>query len=106
MKPTKIAEYLVVGIAVLAALSYCADYVSVRYRVANPKAGNAFGSVQMQRLLAIPQKNGMTDYELDAQQPTMDMPCVHSLFPHMGYSPCWYLQRNSKKPIQMSILPG
>jgi hypothetical protein len=23
--------------------------------------------------------------------------CVHSLFPHMGYQPCWYLSRHSEQ---------
>jgi hypothetical protein len=55
----------------------------------------------MERLYAIPQKNGKIDYEFDAQQPDVTTPCVHSLFPHLGNSPCWYLQRNSQKPIPM-----
>jgi hypothetical protein len=41
------------------------------------------------------------DYECDAQQPEVTTPCVHSLFPHMGDKPCWYLLRNSHKPIPM-----
>jgi hypothetical protein len=68
---------------------------------AHPKAGEAFGTVQMERLYAIPQKNGKTDYEFDAQQPEVTTPCVHAIFPHMGDAPCWYLQRNSQKPIPM-----
>ena len=42
-----------------------------------------------------------TEYEFDTQQPEVDAPCVHALFPHLGDSPCWYLQRNSQKPIPM-----
>jgi hypothetical protein len=55
----------------------------------------------MYRLLAIPLKDGKTEYEFDTQQPEVDAPCVHALFPHLGDSPCWYLQRNSQKPIPM-----
>ena len=89
------------GLLLLAAAAYLCDYARVRYRMARPAAGAAFGSVLMERLYAIPQKNGKIDYEFDAQQPEVTMPCVNSLFPHMGYSPCWYLQRNSQKPIPM-----
>ena len=85
----------------LAALIYAGDYLLLRFHIAYPKAGDAFGTVQMERFYAIPQKNGKIEYEFDARQPEVTTPCVHSLFPHMGNRPCWYLQRNSQKPIPM-----
>jgi hypothetical protein len=88
----------------LAALVYVLDYARVRLRVAFPKLGPALDSVQMDRLYAIALKNGRTEYELDAQQPEVTVTCVRSLFPHLGYNPCWYLRRNSQKPIPMVIL--
>jgi hypothetical protein len=100
----EILKWLVVGIALTVAAVYAGDYLVVRYRMASANAGAAFGSVVMNRLYAIPLKDGKTEYELDAQQPQVTMQCVHSLFPHMGYSPCWYLQRNSKTPIPMVIV--
>jgi len=93
------------GVLVALALVYAGDLLSVRYRMAYPKAGAAFGTVQMERLYAIPQKSGKIEYEFDAQQPEVTVPCVRSLLPHLGYSPCWYLQRNSQKPIPMVIMP-
>lgn len=93
-----------VAVVVLAAIVYAGDYVALRLREAYPRLGTAFGSVQMERLYAIPLKNGRTEYELDARQPEVTLRCVHSLFPHLGFSPCWYLQRNSQKPIPMVIL--
>lgn len=89
------------SLLVLIAVVYSADYGVLRWRIAHPIAGEAFGTVTMERLYAIPQKNGKIDYEFDARQPQVDVPCVHSLFPHMDQSPCWYLQRNSQKPIAM-----
>ena len=89
------------SLLVLIAVVYSADYGILRWRIAYPKTGPAFGAVTMERLYAIPQKNGKIDYEFDARQPQVDVPCVHSLFPHMDQSPCWYLQRNSQKPIAM-----
>jgi hypothetical protein len=85
---------------ILAAVVYAGDHVVLRYRMAKNTSA-AFGTVQMERLYAIPQKNGKIDYEFDAQQPVVTMTCVHALFPHAAYSPCWYLQRNSQKPIPM-----
>src|SRR6266851_5753864 len=69
-----------------------------------PPMGTRFDSVQMERLYAIALKNGRTEYQLDARQPEVTVPCVRALFPHLGYSPCWYLRRNSQKPIPMVIL--
>lgn len=88
----------------LVAVIYAGDYLALRLRAAYPRLGNAFGSVQMVRLYAIPLKNGSTEYELDARQPEVTAPCVRALFPHLGYSACWYLRRNSQKPIPMVIL--
>ena len=91
-------------VAALLAIVYAGDYALVRLRVANPKMGNAFDSVQVVRLLAIPLKNGRVDYELDATQPEATVTCVRALFPHVGYQPCWYVRRQSQKPIPMVIL--
>jgi hypothetical protein len=88
----------------LLAIVYAGDYASVRLRMAFPKLGPAFDSVLMERLYAIALKNGRTEYQLDAQQPEVTVTCVRALFPHLGYSPCWYLRRNSQKPIPMVIL--
>jgi hypothetical protein len=96
-----IVQRVLVGALLLAGLLYAGDYVFVRYKIAHPNSGGAFGSVQVERLYAIPLKDGKTEYDLDAQQPEVTTPCVHALFPHMGYSPCWYVQRNSQKPIPM-----
>ncbi len=100
-----IAKRALAGVVLLLGLVYAGDYLRVRYRMAHPKAGEAFGNVLMERLYAIPQKNGATEYEFDARQPEVNTPCVHSLFPHLGLSPCWYLKRNSQKPIPMVIMP-
>ena len=100
-----IAKRALAGAILLLWLVYAADYLFLHYRVAHSKADDAFGSVVMERLYAIPQKNGATEYEFDAWQPEVNTPCVHSLFPHLGLSPCWYLKRNSQKPIPMVIMP-
>ena len=96
-----IIKRAVIALVALLALLYSGDYIRVRWKIAHPKSGGAFGTVKMERLYAIPQKNGKIEYEFDALQPEVTTPCVHALFPHMGNTPCWYLQRNSQKPIPM-----
>jgi hypothetical protein len=86
------------------AIVYAGDYAVVRSCAAYPRLGDVFASVQVVRLLAIPLKNGRTEYELDALQPQVTVTCVRALFPHLGYQPCWYVRRQSQKPIAMVIL--
>jgi hypothetical protein len=88
----------------LFALAYVYDYISVRHRMSAQKPGDPFDVVTYPHLLAIPLKGNKVDYELDAQSPMETDPCVHSLFPHYGYTPCWYILRKSKSPTQMMIV--
>jgi hypothetical protein len=102
---SSIFKRIIVGIVMAVIAAFVVDYVVLRAKVMFPKLGAATGTVQMTRLYAIAQKNGRVEYELDANQPEVTMPCVHSLFPHMGNSPCWYLRQNATKPIPVVILP-
>lgn len=87
----------VVGIAgLLVLITYAGDYVSVRYRI--PKSRDPFSTVTVQPYYAIHQKNGRTEY--DFAQPENQV-CVRSLFPHFGYSPCWYVKRHTDKRIDI-----
>jgi hypothetical protein len=91
----------------LVAVAYGYDYASVHSRLSAQKPGDPFDVVTYPHLLAIPQKGNKVDYELDAQTPMESQTCVHSLFPHYGYSPCWYVVRKSKNPTPMMIVfPG
>jgi hypothetical protein len=75
---------------------YIGDYVSIRYRMV--KNRTPFGVVTVQRYYAVPQKNRKTEYYFDQPE---NQGCIHSLFPHFGYSPCWYLNRKKVKRINM-----
>jgi hypothetical protein len=103
---SNIFKRTLIGIVVMLLAAFILDYSLLRAKIMFPKLGAATGTVQMTRLYAISQKNGRVEYELDANQPEVTMPCVHSLFPHMGSSPCWYLQQNANKPIPVVILPA
>jgi hypothetical protein len=87
----------IVGAMVLFALvAYAGDYVWVWYRVS--KHLNPFATVTIQPYYAIHQKNGKTEYDF---APPESQLCVHSLFPHLGYSPCWYVKRHTEKRIDI-----
>jgi hypothetical protein len=89
--------------ATLAALVlvYFGDYLFLRVRMRYPKPADPFESIKALRILAIPEKNGKTEYEVDAQNPEQTVTCVHSLFPHYAYSPCWYVKPRINQPIPM-----
>ena len=88
----------------LAAFTYLTDYAQIHLRASYPRLGSPFDSVNIVRIYAIPLKSGKVEYQLDALQPDVTVTCVRSLFPHFGFSPCWYVRRNSQKPIPMVIL--
>jgi hypothetical protein len=83
------------------AIVYATDYIYVRIRMLHPNPADPFESLKALRILAIPEKNGKTEYEVDAQNPEQTVTCVHSLFPHYGYSPCWYVKPRINQPIPM-----
>jgi hypothetical protein len=103
--PGVLLKRILLAMVLLSIGVYAGDSLWLRLRIAYPKAGAAFGSVHRYRVYAIPLKNGKTEFQMDANQPEETLPCVHSLFPHLSYSPCWYLQRNTQQSIPMTILP-
>ena len=99
------AKWLVITVLVVSCTLYVVDELSFQYRVHSAQSDNAFGAVDMQRMLAIELKGGKVQYTLEQQQPAQIQKCVYSLFPHAGFSPCWYLLRQSRKPIPLLIIP-
>jgi hypothetical protein len=85
-----------VAIVALLALTYAGDYLSLRFQI--PGGRPQFGQVNMNTLYVIHVKAGKIQYE--PGQPETDQ-CVHSLFPHFGSSPCWYLTSHPDKLINI-----
>jgi hypothetical protein len=82
--------------AVLVVALYVGDDLWVRYRMWSH--GDPFGTVKIERYYAVRQKSHKEEfYFLDPEM----RPCVHSLFPQLGYSPCWYLNRKRQQRIEM-----
>jgi hypothetical protein len=99
--PRRLFQRILIAILAALALVYGADYVFLRVRMLHPKPADPFESLNTLRVLAIPEKNGKTEYEVDAQNPGQTVTCVHSLFPHSGFSPCWYVRPRINQPIPM-----
>jgi hypothetical protein len=78
------------------ALVYAGDYASVRIPI--PSGHNAYSTVTVRPYYDVSLKSGKSDlYFLEPQKQT----CVNSLFPHLGYSPCWYLRKHTRQRIRM-----
>jgi hypothetical protein len=85
----------IVAVAILLfVVVYVGDYLSVRFKI--PRNRQPFGVVRVQRYYAVPKKNGKPDFYFDQPQ---NETCVHSLFPHFGDPPCWYLNRHAEQRI-------
>jgi hypothetical protein len=85
-----------VTILVVAVAAYGGDWFALRFR--SWRHGDVFGNVSVTPVYVIHEKNGKTEYQYD---PPQDQACVRSLFPHFGYSPCWYLSRHAEKHIDI-----
>jgi hypothetical protein len=83
---------LVAGALLL--LLYLGDHFSIVYRI--PGGREQFGSVEVEKLLAVPQKNHKTEYIAD---PPEAQQCANSLFPQLGSLPCWYLSRHANQQV-------
>jgi hypothetical protein len=80
-------------LVVIAALLYAADDLSLRFRLPDREP---LGSVTVQRYYALHKSKGKTNFMF---APPEAQTCVHSLFPHLGYPPCWYLSRHAEQRI-------
>ena len=77
---------LVVAIAVLA--SYLADAAVLQIRL---RHGTAYRVIEVDQFLKTPLKGQKDEYDLTGQA---SVTCTRSLFPQVGYQPCWWLERH------------
>jgi hypothetical protein len=94
---TKAATYILAAVLIL----YFADYLSLRFQIPNHRT--QFGSVQVRRYYAVPQKDRSTEFMFEQPKPQT---CVYSIFPHLGDSPCWYLNRHKSQQINVGGMPA
>lgn len=87
-------------VLLLVCLVYACDYLQLRVRVW--RNWQPYGTVTVQITYAIaekaPQGVNRTEYQSSGPQ---DQTCVNSLFPHLGYSPCWYLRSRPNRTVNI-----
>jgi len=99
MKPTsRIALRFAFGILLGVIFIYLADYAFVKYRMRKNTPGDPLNTVQVQTTYTIPHKDGRAEYVFG---PRETKTCVRSIFPHLGYGPCWYVQRTAQQQVPM-----
>jgi hypothetical protein len=98
---SQIAARVLASFLALLACVYVADFLVLRVRMLKATPTSPFESMTRTRILAIAQKGGKTDYQIDQVQPVETLTCVHSLFPHYGDQPCWYLKPRLNQPIKI-----
>ena len=77
-------------------VTYLIDYAVLRIRIARNR--EPFGTVTVHRYYAVEKKNGKTEFLFN---PPRDEQCVHSMFAHMGYVPCWRLERHPEQRVNI-----
>jgi hypothetical protein len=95
------AKWVLMCLAIGLIITYIYDFAYFRMRMIHPGPSNPVETFTAPRLYAIGVKGGKVEFELDAQNPQQTWTCAHSLFPHAGYSPCWYIKDKSRQPIPM-----
>jgi hypothetical protein len=91
MRVEVILQRLIVGGVVAVALVYAGDYVWARHRMVGTNPA-VLGSVIVHREIDIPRKDGRVEMDFE---PAEAVSCVRAIFPHFGYSPCWYVARHA-----------
>jgi hypothetical protein len=81
----------ITSILILTLAAYAADYAIFRYRLSTNR--QPYGQFTVSSYDAVQQKNGKTEFIFNPPEPQT---CVHALFPHAGFVPCWYLQRHTE----------
>jgi hypothetical protein len=88
----RLLKRVAIAAVTLLVIWYVGDYVSLKMR------RQPFSTVEISKLYAVPQKDGKTSFERG--EPEIQT-CVNSMFPHMGYSPCWYVRRYRDQQINL-----
>ena len=93
-KPRNWMTRIALMVIALLGLLYAGDYAAVRIPI--PSSRNPYGVVTVRPYLDVQQKSGKSEFYF--QEPKKQT-CVNSLFPHLGYTPCWYLRRHARQRI-------
>lgn len=89
-----IAGWFLGTLLIAAGIAYLVDSLYIRYEVAGADSAAAFGNVRFYS--ATKQKDGK--YIIFQDSPQNEV-CVHALFPHYGYKPCWFASRKKVRVV-------
>lgn len=97
----KIGIRILIMAIVLLGIVWAGDYLNARGRVGNDASGFV-ETVKVQPMYIIPHKDSRAEYVFGDPQMVK---CLHSIFPHFGDSPCWYVKKHAQPAVPMTILP-
>ncbi len=93
-------QRIVVATLAFAIFLYGADYLVLKIKASHDGGASAFGTVSVE--YGTPMKDGRVEIFTDQ---TQTVTCVNSMFPHMGYNPCWYVRKNQMQLIGAALVP-
>ena len=85
--------------ATAVAILYFFDFVSAKYAI--PGNRQVYADVTISRYWAIKEKGNKIEYS--PADPVVER-CVYAVFPHFGYTPCWYLMRHTRRAIEVGAV--
>ena len=88
----RLLKRIAIAVVALLIIWYVGDYISLKIRRA------PLSRIQIGKVYLVPQKDGKTSVEPGEPK---TQTCVNSMFPHMGYSPCWYVKRHRNQQINL-----
>lgn len=98
MRPKTLLKWIGAVLVALAGLVYAGDFVWFEFRIHNAKPNDPLETVTF--FYATGVKGGKVEVFYDQPQTQI---CVHSIFPHQGYKPCWRFNRSHVQLISRLI---
>ena len=98
MRPKTLLKWIGGVLIALAGLVYATDFVWFEFRSHSPKSNDPLETVTF--FYATGVKGGKVEVFYDQPQTQI---CVHSIFPHQGYKPCWRFNRSHIQLISRLI---
>lgn len=96
MTPKTVLKASLATLLIAAAVLYAADFAWFEYRLHNAKPKDPLETMTF--YYATDVKGGKVEVFFDQPQ---TQTCVHSIFPHGGYKPCWRFSRSGIQRISL-----
>jgi len=95
--PRAVLKLVVLIVVAAAALLYAGDFAWFEYRVLKPKPNDPFETLTVHYATDV--KGGKVEV---FEEPQLQI-CIHSIFPHRGYRPCWRFNRSGIVRISLML---